>query len=136
EPLWRIGMENTASRNNEVLHLEQAAARAALLRECEKLAAAGITFVAVHFDGYGDDGATEEVKCYKSNCYGSNESESVDYDAAHLQDHFEALVPFGYENDCGGVWDVVLAGGGRKHAVGRNARCEGYTNKTYEASRL
>ena len=125
-------MENTASRNNEVLHPEQAAARAALLRECEKLAAAGITFVAVHFDGYGDDGATEEVKCYKSNCYGSNESESVDYDAAHLQGHFEALVPFGYENDCGGFGDVVLDVGARKLAVERNDRFEDYTTTTYE----
>jgi hypothetical protein len=26
--------------------------------------AAGVKFVAVHFDGYGDEVTTEEVKCY------------------------------------------------------------------------
>ena len=36
------------------------------------------------------------------------EHEPVQYDASHLQEHFEALVPFGYENDCGGFGDVVL----------------------------
>jgi hypothetical protein len=39
------------------LEAEQAAAKAVLLAECDKLAAAGVTCLAVHFDKYGDDGA-------------------------------------------------------------------------------
>jgi hypothetical protein len=49
-----------------------------------------------------------------------------------LQDHFEALVPFGYENDCGGFGDVVLDVKARKPMVERNDRFEDYTTTTYE----
>lgn len=59
-------MEQTEQNNSEPLEPQQATAKAALLAECARLAAAGITFVAVHFDGYGDDGTTEDVKCYDS----------------------------------------------------------------------
>ena len=123
-------MENTQQNNNQALEPRQAAARAALLAECDRLAAAGITFVAVHFDGYGDDGTTEEVKCYDSEWYESGEHEPVKHDASHLQEHFEALVPFGYENDCGGFGDVVLDVSARKLTVERNDR--DYTTTTYE----
>jgi hypothetical protein len=58
--------------------------------------------VAVHFDGYGDGGTTEEVKCYDGGWYAPDDHEPVKYDASHLEEHFEALAPFGYENDCGG----------------------------------
>jgi hypothetical protein len=125
-------MEGTAQNHEENLEPEQAAAKAALLAECDKLAAAGVTFVAVHFDGYGDDGATEEVKCYHSECYAWGEHEPVKYDASHLQPHFEALVPWGYENDCGGFGDVVLDVHARKLTVERNDRFEEYTTTTYE----
>ena len=104
----------------------------AILAECDKLAKAGITFVAVHFDGYGDDGATEEVKCFGSDYYAYAEHECVDYDASHLQEHFESLVPFGYENDCGGFGDVVLDVAAHKITVERNDRFEDYTTTTYE----
>jgi hypothetical protein len=53
-------MENQSSGGVERLSPEEAQAKAAILAECENLAAAGVTFVAVHFDGYGDSGATEE----------------------------------------------------------------------------
>lgn len=124
-------MTNTAS-NNETLSPEQATAKAALLGECEKLAIAGITFVGVHFDGYGDDGATEEVKCYNGDWYAYDEHKPIDYDASHLQEHFEALVPFGYENDCGGFGDVILDVATRKISVERNDRFEDYTTSAYE----
>jgi hypothetical protein len=88
------------------------------------LAAAGVTFVAVHFDGYGDSGATEEVMCYDSEWYGWEEHQPVKYDAAHLQEHLEVLVPFGYENDCGGFGDVVLNVAEGKITVERNDRFE------------
>jgi hypothetical protein len=80
-----------------------------------------VTFVAVHFDGYGDDDATEEVKCFDSDYYEYAE-----------QEHFEALVPFGYENDCGGFGDVVLGVTSRQLSVERNDRFEDYTTTTYE----
>jgi hypothetical protein len=95
-------MENTQQNNNQALEPGQAAAKAAILAESDRLAAAGVTFVALHFDGYADDRTTEEVKCYHSECYAWGEREPVKHDASHLQEHFEALVPFGYENDCGG----------------------------------
>src|SRR5258708_29964025 len=54
-------MENDAGDKKKVLSPQEESAKAAILAECDKLAKAGVTFVAVHFDGYGDDGATEEV---------------------------------------------------------------------------
>ncbi len=54
-------MESTEQNNDQSLEPEQVAAKAAILAECDQLAAAGVTFVAVHFDGYGDDGSTEQI---------------------------------------------------------------------------
>ena len=125
-------MEQTQQNNGEPLEPQQAVAKAALLAECDRLAAAGVTFVAVHFDGYGDDGTTEEVKCYDGESYAWGEREPVKHDGSHLQEHFEALVPFGYENDCGGFGDVVLDVSARKLTVERNDRFEDYTTSTYE----
>jgi hypothetical protein len=123
-------MENRSHR--ESLSPEQAAAKTAILAERDKLLAAGITFISVHFDGYGDEGTTEEVKCYAGDWLASDEHEPVKHDASHLQEHFEALVPFGYENDCGGFGDVVLDVRTRKLTVERNDRFEDYTTSTYE----
>ena len=95
-------MENNAGGKNEALSPQEESAKAAILAECDKLAKAGVTFVAVHFDGYGDDGTTEEVKCFDSEWYAYAEHEPLGHDASRLQEHFEALVPLGYENDCGG----------------------------------
>lgn len=125
-------MENTQQNNNQALEPGQAEAKAAILAECDRLAAAGVTFVVVHFDGYGDDGTTEEVKCYDGEWHAAGEQEPATYDASHLQEHFEALVPFGYENDCGGFGDVVLNVSARKLTVERNDRFEDYTTTTYE----
>lgn len=91
-----------------------------------------MTFVAVHFDGYGDDGATEEVKCFDSDYYAYEEHKPVDHDAAHLQEQFESPVPFGYENGCGGFGDVVLDVAAGKITVERNDRFEDCTTTTYE----
>jgi hypothetical protein len=125
-------MGDRPQNHDQTLEPEQAAAKAALLAECDRLATAGVTFVAVHFDGYGDDGTTEEVKCYDSECYAWSDHEPVKHDASHLQEHFEALVPFGYENDCGGFGDVVFDVTARKITVERNDRFEDYTTTTYE----
>ena len=125
-------MENNAGGKNEALSLEEESATAAILAECDQLAKAGVTFVAVHFDGYGDDGVTEEVKCFDSECYAHAEYEPVCHDASRLQEHFEALVPLGYENDCGGFGDVVLDVSARKITIERNDRFEDYTTTTYE----
>lgn len=116
----------------EQLKQHQAAAKTAILAQCDRLATAGITFVAVHFDGSGDDGVTEEVKCYDSDDYAYEECEPVAYDACHLQEHFEELVPYGYENDAGGFGDVVLDVRKRKITVERNDRFEDYSTTTYE----
>lgn len=88
-------MENNAGSEKRGLSREEEAAKAAILAECDKLADAAITFVAVHFDGYGDDGVTESVKCFESGHCAYHEHEPVEYDASHLQEQFEALVPFG-----------------------------------------
>jgi hypothetical protein len=64
--------------------------------------------------------------------FATDEHEPVKHDASRLQGHFEALVPFGYENDCGGFGDVVLDVSARKLTVERNDRFEDYTTTTYE----
>lgn len=125
-------MEDNAGVKNAALNPQEEIAKAAILAECDEFARAGVTFVAVHFDGYGDSGTTEEVKCYDGEWYASGEHEPVKYDASHLQEHFEALVPFGYENDCGGFGDVVLNVSARRLTVERNDRFEDYTTTTYE----
>jgi len=125
-------MEQTQQNNSEPFDAQQATAKAAILAECHKLMAAGVKFVVVHFDGYGDEGTTEEVKCHGSERYAADEHEPVQYDASYLQEHFEALVPLGYENNCGGFGDVVLNVNARKLTVERNDRFEDYTTTTYE----
>jgi hypothetical protein len=77
-------MEQEQLKNSEPLDPQQAAAKMAILAECDKLMFAGIRFVALHFDGYGDEGTTEEVKCFDSERYASEEHEPVKYDASHL----------------------------------------------------
>lgn len=116
----------------ELLKQHQVEAKTAILAQCDRLAATGITFVAVHFDGSGDDGVTEEVKCYDSDVYAYEECEPVAHDASELEEHFEALVPYGYENDAGGFGDVVLDVRNRKVTVERNDRFEDYSTTTYE----
>jgi hypothetical protein len=118
--------------NAQPLSLEQEKAKAGILAECDKLAVAGITFVAVHFDGSGDDGATEDVKCYDSDEYIYDDAEPVTRDVGYLQEFFEALVPYGYEDGCGGFGDVVLDVRARKITVERNDRFEDYSTTSYE----
>src|ERR1700730_3325229 len=101
-------MEPEPSNSEQSLPPEQAAAKAAILAECDRLVEAGITFVAVHFDGSGDEGVSEDIKCYITEDYAYEESEVHDANFSHLQEHFEALVPYGYENDCVGFGDVIL----------------------------
>jgi hypothetical protein len=115
-----------------LLRQQQAAAKATILAQCDRLASTGITFAAAHFDGSGDDGVTEEVKCYDSDVYAYEECEQVAHDVSHLQEHFEALVPCGYEIDAGGFGDVVLDVRQRKIIVERNDRFEDYSTTTYE----
>ncbi|MGB8986258.1 MAG: DUF6878 family protein [Candidatus Sulfotelmatobacter sp.] len=124
-------MTDIEGANSEPLSPEEAQAKATILAECENLAAA-VTFVAVHFDGYGDSGVSEEARCFDSEYYAFQEHEPVAHDAAYLQEHFETLVPMGYENDCGGFGDVVLDVAARKITVERNDRFEDYTTSTYE----
>ena len=125
-------MDNDAITTPEPFSPEQMQAKAAILAECENLAAAGVRFVAVHFDGSGDSGVTEEVQCFDSDYYAYEEHKPVAHDAAYLQEHFEVLVPLGYENDCGGFGDVVLDVRARKITVERNDRFEDYSTTTYE----
>jgi hypothetical protein len=124
-------MENNEGSKSEAMSPQEETAKAAILADCDKFAKAGITFVAAHFDGYGDSGTTE-VSCFDSESYAWGEDETVNHDVSYLQDHFEALVPFGYENDCGGFGDVVLDVNARKLTVERNDRFEDYTTTTYE----
>jgi hypothetical protein len=125
-------MEHQQANQEELLDPTQVSAKAAILAECEKLAAAGVMFVAVHFDGYGDSGVTEEAQCFDSDEYIHGDSQPIQHDVSRLQQHFEALVPFGYENDCGGFGDVVLDVQARRISVERNDRFEDYSTTTYK----
>jgi hypothetical protein len=125
-------MENKPSHVEQALPHEQAAAKAAILAECDRLTEAGITFVVVHFDGSGDEGVSEDIRCYATEDYAYEESEIHEPNFSYLQEHFETLVPYGYENDCGGFGDVILNVKTRKITVERNDRFEDYTTSTYE----
>ena len=125
-------MEDPQANQEESLDPTQVLAKATIQAECDKLAAAGVTFVAVHFDGSGDSGVTEEVQCYDSDEYIYDDSQPIKHDVSQLQQHFEALVPLGYENDCGGFGDVVLDVQARRISVERNDRFEDYSTTTYE----
>lgn len=125
-------MDNEPSNVEQALPPEQSEAKAAILAECERLSDAGITFVAVHFDGSGDEGVNEDIQCYATEDYSYEESRVPNGDFLHLQEHFEALVPYGYENDCGGFGDVILNVKTRKITVERNDRFEDYTTSSYE----
>jgi hypothetical protein len=126
-----IPMTNEASNAEQALPTEQAAAKAAILAECERLAEAGITFVAIHFDGAGDEGVSEDIKCYATQDYAYEETEVANANFAYLQEHFETLVPYGYEDGSGG-FDVILNVKTRKITVERNDRFEDYTTSMYE----
>ena len=125
-------MENEPSNSEQALSPEQAAAKAAILAECDRLTEAGITFVAVHFDGSGDEGVNEDIKCYATEDYAYEESEIQEANFSCLQEHFETLVPYGYENGCGGFGDVILNVKTRKITVERSDRFEDYTTSSYE----
>lgn len=125
-------MQNEPSNVEEALPPEQAAAKAAILAECDRLTEAGITFVAVHFDGSGDEGVNEDIKCYATEDYAYEESEIQEANFSCLQEHFETLVPYGYENGCGGFGDVILNVKTRKITVERSDRFEDYTTSNYE----
>lgn len=125
-------MEKQPSNAGQALPPEQAAAKTVILAECERLAEAGITFVAVHFDGAGDEGVNEDIKCYATEDYAYEESEVPDANLSYLQEHFETLVPYGYEDGCGGFGDVILNVKTRKITVERNDRFEDYTTSSYE----
>ncbi len=125
-------MEREPSNSEQALPPEQAAAKAAILAECDRLTEAGITFVAVHFDGSGDEGMNEDIKCYATEDYAYEESEIQEANFSCLQEHFETLVPYGYENGCGGFGDVILNVKTRKITVERSDRFEDYTTSTYQ----
>ena len=125
-------MENEPSNMQQALPPEQAAAKMAILDECDRLTQAGITFVAVHFDGSGDEGVSEDIKCYATEDYAYEESEVHEVNFSYLQEHFEMLVPYGYEDGCGGFGDVILNVKTRKITVERNDRFEDYTTSSYE----
>jgi len=125
-------MKDQPSNAEQALPPEQAAAKVAILAECDRLAGVGITFVAVHFDGSGDEGVSDNLKCYAAEDYVYEESEVQESNFSHLQEHFEALVPYGYENDCGGFGDVILNVKTRKITIERNDRFEDYMTSSYE----
>jgi hypothetical protein len=125
-------MENQPSNTEQSLTPEEAAAKAAILEECARLAEAGITFVAVHFDGAGDESVNEDIKCYATEDYAYEETEVANANFAYLQEHFETLVPYGYEDGCGGFGDVILNVKTHKITVERNDRFEDYTTSSYE----
>jgi hypothetical protein len=75
-------MDDNSTARQEPLSTEETKAKAAILAECENLSAAGIAFVAVHFDGYGDSGVTEELQCFDSEYYAYEEQKPVERDAA------------------------------------------------------
>jgi hypothetical protein len=125
-------MTSETSANLEPLEPEQQTAKTAILAGRQELETAGITLVVMSFDGSGDEGINEDIKCYSSDSYDSNESDPVAHDASELQEHFEALVPYGYEIGCGGFGEVVFEVRSGKITITRNDRFEDYSTNSYE----
>ena len=71
-------------KSEQSLPPEQAAAKAAIVAECDRLTEAGITFVAAHFDGSGDEGVNEDIKCYATEDYAYEKSEVQDTNFSYL----------------------------------------------------
>jgi len=111
---------------------EQARGKAQILGERERLQTAGITFVAVHYDGSGDEGITEDVKCFRTEEYEHWCGKPDDYDVSHLQLHFEAFVPMGYQDNCGGFGDIIFNVQLGTIRVIHNSRFEDYSTEEYE----
>ena len=111
----------------EALEPHQQRAKTLILAARQGLQAAGMTFVAMHFDGAGDEGVNEAVKGYDSESYEHETEDPVDHDLSELQEAFEALVPFDYEDGCGGFGDVVLDVQSGTITITRNDRFEDYT---------
>jgi hypothetical protein len=74
---------------------------------------------------------TDDVRCFDGDD-DDDEPKPVEHDASRLQDHFDALVPWGFENNSGGFGLVVLDVKARKITVEHNDRIEDYTTTTYE----
>lgn len=83
-------MEENSMSKQEPLSEEEIRAKAVILADCENLAAAGVRFVAAHFDGYRDSGVTEDVQCFDSEYYGYEEHKPLAHDASYLQEHSES----------------------------------------------
>jgi hypothetical protein len=79
-------MTNESSNAEHSLPPEQAAAKAAILAECDRLTQAGITFVALHFDGSGDEGVNADIKCYATEDYAYEESEAQETNLPQIFD--------------------------------------------------
>jgi len=115
----------------EHFHLSKPQPRRLSSPQCDRLAEARITFVAVHFGGPGDEGVNEDLKCYTED-YAYQQSEVQEANFSYLQENFEALIPNGYEIGCGGFGDVILNVNARKITGERNDRYEDYTTTSYE----
>jgi hypothetical protein len=125
-------MEQTQQNNGEPLEPQQVVAKAALLAECDRSAAAGVTFVAVHFDGYGDDGTTEEVKCYDGESYAWASTNPLSTMLRTCRNASKISCPSDTRTTAAALGDVVLDVAARKVTVERNDRFEDYTTTTYE----
>ena len=97
-------MTSETGVNPEPLELEQQTAKPAILAARQELETAGITLVVMSFDGSGDEGINEDIKCYNSDSYDPNESDPVPHDTSGLQAHFEALVSLWIRTRVRRVW--------------------------------
>jgi hypothetical protein len=125
-------MSSEASTNIEPLDLEQQKAKAAILAARQELETAGITLVVMEFDGSGDEGINEDAKCYNSATDDYKEPDPVEHDVSDLQEHFETLVPYGYEIGCGGFGEVVFEVRSGEIRITRNDRFEDYSTESYQ----
>jgi hypothetical protein len=121
-------MKSTERNNDQSHEPEQAAAKAAILAEREA-GRCGCDLRSGAFRWIRRGWNHRGTESYDSEWYAWGEHEPVNHGTSHLQQHFEALVPFGYENDRGGFGDVVLDVSPRKLTVDR---FEDYTTTTYE----
>jgi hypothetical protein len=124
-------MEDDPISKNASLSLEEEKAKAAILAECDNLAAAGVTFVAVHFDGYGD---REQLKRWSAMRASGIAGKSIHRLSTTLRT-YKTASRLWFRSDTkrtAAALETSFLMAARKITVERNDRFEDYKTTTYE----
>lgn len=83
---------------------QKSAAKAALLTFVDQLRTARVSEVSAQFNGYGDEGSIEWIEFFDSN----GKPIAVKDQFPKIEEHFDALLPAGFEQEDGSSGTVTL----------------------------